>query len=197
MRPILFVLPGLATAHPGLADRYELVAAPLDGRRRSLRVVAERTWLAREAARRRLPLVHHAGGTAPPLPRVSAEVVLSMHDIQYVAFPHYFTRLKLEWLRREVPAGLARARVVTTPSEFVRGSLGTELGVAPERVQVVPHGLPPASPAAPSTRTRSAPATTSTGRSSCTRRPRTPTRTTCCCWTSWPGCGTGRSSSSC
>jgi alpha-1,3-rhamnosyl/mannosyltransferase len=55
VRPILFVVPGLATAHPGLADRYELVAAPLNGRRRSLRVVAERTWLAREAARRRLP----------------------------------------------------------------------------------------------------------------------------------------------
>ena len=33
-----------------------------------------------------------------------------MHDIQYVAFPQYFTRLKLAWLRREVPAGLARAR---------------------------------------------------------------------------------------
>jgi alpha-1,3-rhamnosyl/mannosyltransferase len=65
-----------------------------------------------------------------------------MHDIQYVAFPHYFTRLKLEWLRREVPAGLTRARVVTTPSEFVRRTLGAELGVAPDRVQVVPHGLP-------------------------------------------------------
>jgi glycosyltransferase involved in cell wall biosynthesis len=142
VRPVLFVLPGLATAHPALAGRYELVTAPLTGRRRSLRVVAERTWLAREAARRRLPLVHHAGGTAPPLPRASADVVLSMHDIQYVAFPHYFTRLKLEWLRREVPAGLARATVITAPSEFVRGTLDAELGVAPERVQVVPHGLP-------------------------------------------------------
>ena len=65
VRPTLFVLPGLATAHPGLADRYELVAAPLNGRRRSLRVVAERTWLAREAARRRLALVHHAGARRP------------------------------------------------------------------------------------------------------------------------------------
>ena len=61
---------------------------------------------------------------------------------------------------------------------------------APERVAVVPHGLPPASPAAPSTRTRSAPATTSTGRSSSTRRSPTPTRTTSCCSTCWPGCGT-------
>lgn len=142
VRAVLFVLPGFGRAHPRLADQYELVAAPLNGRRRSLRVVAERTWLAREVARRRVPLVHHAGGTAPPLARARADVVLSMHDIQYLAFPHYFTRLKLEWLRREVPAGLARARVITTPSEFVRGTLHTELGVAPERVQLVPHGLP-------------------------------------------------------
>ena len=35
VRPILFVLPGLGAAHPDLADRYELVAAPLNGRRRS------------------------------------------------------------------------------------------------------------------------------------------------------------------
>ena len=54
-------------------------------------------------------LVHHAGGTAPPLPRASAEVVLTMHDIQYVAFPHYFSALKREWLRREVPRSASPA----------------------------------------------------------------------------------------
>jgi len=139
---VLFVLPGFAAAHPGLARRYELVTAPLGGRRRSLRVVAERTWLAHQAKRRRLGLVHHGGGTAPPLPRSHAPVVLTMHDIQYAAFPQYFTRLKLAWLRREVPAGLARADRITTPSGFVRDTLRTELAVAPERVDVVPHGLP-------------------------------------------------------
>jgi glycosyltransferase involved in cell wall biosynthesis len=140
---VLFALPGFAAAHPEVAARHEVVTAPLTGRRRALRVVAERTWLAREATRRRLALVHHAGGTAPALPGVRPRVVLSMHDIQYVAFPQYFTRIKLAWLRRQVPAGLRRADVVTTPSGFVRDTLASELGVDRERVVVVPHGLPP------------------------------------------------------
>ncbi len=74
---------------------------------------------------------------------MSAEVVLSMHDIQYVAFPHYFTRLKLEWLRREVPAGLARARVVTDAERVrARNAAAPSSASRPSRVQVVPHGLP-------------------------------------------------------
>ena len=139
---VLFVLPGFTTAHPGLADRFEVVVAPLSGSRRSLRVVAERTWMAREVRRRHLALVHHGGGTAPP-GTGPARVVLSVHDIQYVAFPQYFTTIKRAWLRHEMPGSLRRADVITTPTEFVRHSLIADLGVDGARIDLVPHGLPP------------------------------------------------------
>ena len=138
---VLFVLPGFTVAHPELSTGFEIVTAPVSGAQRSVRVLAERTWLAREVRRRHLDVVHHAGGTAPPGSN-RAGVVLSVHDIQYVAYPQYFRPVKRAWLRYEMPASLRRARVITIPSEFVRGSLVEELGADAERIAVVPHGLP-------------------------------------------------------
>ncbi len=144
----LFALPAFAAAHPDLAERYETVVAPVSGDRRSLRVAAERTWLAAQVRRRRPALLHHPGGTAAP-GSGSVPVVLSMHDIQYVAYPEYFSKVKLAWLRHELPSSLARARIVTVPTEFVAASLIDAHGVDPDRLAVVPHGLPADFAAAP------------------------------------------------
>jgi alpha-1,3-rhamnosyl/mannosyltransferase len=138
---VLYVLPGFAAAHPDLAARHELRVAPVSGEPRSLRVLAEHTWLTRDVSRRRLALIHHAGGTAPTY-GYGAPVVVTMHDIQYATFPENFTPLKRRWLSYQVPFGLRRARVVTAPTGYVKRSLVDELGLADEAVVVVPHGLP-------------------------------------------------------
>jgi alpha-1,3-rhamnosyl/mannosyltransferase len=138
---VLFVVPGFTTAHPDLARHGEVVAAPVSGMQRSVRVLAEHTWLAREVRRRDLDLVHHGGGTVPTTAG-DAAVVLTVHDIQYSVFPEHFTLLKRAWLSRQVPVSLRRADYVTTPSAFVRDSLVSAHGVDPARVAVVPHGIP-------------------------------------------------------
>ena len=137
---VLFVLPGFADAHPDLADHHELIVAPVSGRRRSVRVVVERTWLPRRARQRGLAAIHHAGGTAPGTGGIP--IVLSMHDIQYVSLPDNFSALKRLWLRHAVPVGLRRAGVVTVPSAFVRSSLTAAYGPDVQPVVVVPHGVP-------------------------------------------------------
>src|SRR5262245_58263051 len=58
----VFGLDALPAAHPDLAGRFELVTLPLRGRLKSARVAAETSWLAVEAHRRRLDVVHHGGG---------------------------------------------------------------------------------------------------------------------------------------
>ena len=60
----VFGLDALAVAHPDLARRFELSTLPLRGRLKSARVAAETSWLAVEAHRRRLDVVHHGGGRA-------------------------------------------------------------------------------------------------------------------------------------
>jgi glycosyltransferase involved in cell wall biosynthesis len=135
----LFVLPAYPDAHPELADRYTMVRAPTDGRRRGVRVAVEHTWLAARTRERRLQLVHHAGGTMPR--GQAAPGVLTVHDLQYLAYPRFFSRIRLTWLATAVPNSVRRAAVLTVPSEFVKGTVVSSFGYPAERIVVVPHGL--------------------------------------------------------
>lgn len=149
--PTLFALDAYAAAHPDLADRFAVVSPRLDGRRRSVRVGVEHTWLARRTrtGRRRsvratenptFDLVHHGGGTAPVLG--GRPILLTVHDLQYLQYPQYVSPRKLRYLRAAVPRSVARAAVVATPTEFVRSTVLDAFDIEPSRVVVVPHGVP-------------------------------------------------------
>jgi glycosyltransferase involved in cell wall biosynthesis len=136
----VFALPEFATAYPDLARTFTTAYAPVSGRRKPARVLAgENTWLARQCRRRRIDLVHHAGGVVP-LVRTSRPVV-TIHDLQYLFYPEYFTRSKLAWLRAMVPRSAEAARLVLTPSEFTRRTVIERLGIDPSIVVVVHHGI--------------------------------------------------------
>jgi alpha-1,3-rhamnosyl/mannosyltransferase len=138
---VLFAVRGFAEAHPELRDRFPIVTAPLDGRRRGVRVAVEHTWLPAKTREGRLHLLHHAGGTLPrPQP---APGLVTIHDLQYLAYPQYFGRLKLAWLVSAVPAAVHHAVAVTVPSEYVKSTVVTAFDCPPERVVVVPHGYEP------------------------------------------------------
>jgi glycosyltransferase involved in cell wall biosynthesis len=138
----LFALPELATAYPDLARNFKVVYAPVSGRRKPTRVLAgENTWLARQCLKRRINLVHHAGGVIPLVN--PARAVLTIHDLQYLYYPEYFTRSKLAYLRRMVPRSADAARLILTPSEYTRRTVIDRLEADPSIVVVVPHGISP------------------------------------------------------
>jgi alpha-1,3-rhamnosyl/mannosyltransferase len=130
-------------AHRELAgEGFEGVASPVDTDRRPLRVAIEHSWLA--VASRGDDLVHHGGGTVPVVGRRPA--VLTLHDLQFLSHPEYVAPVKLRYLRSMVRAGVRRAAVVATPTAFVRRTVLDAYDVAPERVVVVPHGVPDPDP---------------------------------------------------
>ena len=134
----VFAPRGFARAHPEIAAVSRVHEAPTTGNRRAVRVLVENTWLARATAG--FDIVHHGGGTIPSLgPR---RTLLTIHDVQYTAYPEYFSRLKLAYLRRQVPTSLARASLVAVPSRFVQGTLVENFGVPAEKVVIVRHGIP-------------------------------------------------------
>jgi len=135
--PTLCCTTAFARAHPDLVARFP-VRSPIGlVGRRSARIVAEHTWLARRAAG--FDIVHHGGGTAPLIgPR---PILLTVHDLQYLELPQYFSPLRLRYLRFMMPRSVARASVVATPSEFVRGTVIDAFGPDEARVVVVPHGV--------------------------------------------------------
>jgi alpha-1,3-rhamnosyl/mannosyltransferase len=139
----LFALPAFAPAHPDLVRRWPTRVSPTGGRPKALRVASESTWLAARTAG--FDLVHHLGGTIPALaPRPN---VVTIHDLQYLDLPQFFSAGKRAYLGRVMPRSAHRARVVMTVSEFTRRSVIDHLGVSPARTAVVPHAvLPPPQP---------------------------------------------------
>jgi glycosyltransferase involved in cell wall biosynthesis len=133
----LYCSPSFVDAHPELAERHRLVAAPISGESRLRRIVGEHTWLRRRTAD--ADLVHHGGGTAPMAGR--RPIVLTIHDLQYLTHPEYLTPAKRRYLAWAIPKSVRRAAVVAVPTDYVRSTVIDAYGAAPERIVVVPHGV--------------------------------------------------------
>ncbi|MEK7295582.1 MAG: glycosyltransferase family 1 protein, partial [Actinomycetota bacterium] len=105
--------------------------------RREVRVLLEHTWLARQVSQSEI--VHHGGGILPSRSRQTT--LLTVHDIQYLTYPEYFSERKLKYLRNRVPSSITRASAVAVPSAYVAATLVESFGVSPEKIQVVRHGV--------------------------------------------------------
>jgi alpha-1,3-rhamnosyl/mannosyltransferase len=111
------------------------VVAPIDGGSRAVRIAAESTWLAREASRRDLHLVHHPNDVLPWFrTRPSA---LTIHDLRSMAGDEVLGGLHAAYLRARVPPSARAAAVVMTPSEYVRRQVLQRFPLDPARVIVV------------------------------------------------------------
>ena len=136
-------------AHPELTEAFETVTAPIGGGSRVGRVVAESSWLAWVAVRRRLDLVHHTNNVVPWL-RTRPSVV-TMHDLRPIEMPQTLGRVHGAYLRSRFPVSARRAAVITTPTAFVRQTVVDLLGVPAAKVRVVSAPLPAVDEAAGTT----------------------------------------------
>ncbi|HEU4480283.1 MAG TPA: glycosyltransferase family 1 protein, partial [Actinomycetota bacterium] len=127
--------------YPALASSYEVAYAPLSGQMKSFRVAGENSWLARACRKKHIDLIHHPGGTMP-LFRTTRSV-LTIHDLQYLFYPEYFTRTKRIFLKTILPRSAEAARMILVPSEYTRRTVIERLSIDPSLVIVVPHGISP------------------------------------------------------
>jgi alpha-1,3-rhamnosyl/mannosyltransferase len=135
----LYVLDAFAATYPDLVDRFPTRTVPLTGRLKPLRVAAENTWLASQARRDALDLVHHLHGVLPLMGHSPG--VLTVHDLQPFDMPDNFHPVKRAYIQRSIPRSVRKARLVITPSEFVRRGVIDRFDVAPDRVRAVPWGV--------------------------------------------------------
>jgi alpha-1,3-rhamnosyl/mannosyltransferase len=147
----LVVAPGYAEAHPELVERFTVVVGPrATRRRRSARILAEARSL--PSILGHVDVVHHAGGTMPmrsPLMRRGdgPASVLTIHDLQYLRFPEYFSATRRTYLRLRMPPSARSADLIAVPSDYVRGTVSDAFGVDRSRIVVVPHGVDAPDPA--------------------------------------------------
>lgn len=138
-------LRGAASARRELSA-FRCHEAPYGGRRRSVRLALESTWLVQRSAG--FDLVHHFGGRLPE--RWTAPAAVTVHDIQPIEWPGNFSMAKRRYLGWSVPRSVRRCRLVVVPSQWVADRLIDRLEVSPDRVVVVPStwGPPPGAPGA-------------------------------------------------
>jgi alpha-1,3-rhamnosyl/mannosyltransferase len=132
-----YVPRGFSHAHPHLADAATVHESRTSQSSRLLRVATEATWFASHA--RSAALVHHGGGTLPP--RSPQPSLLTVHDLQYLAYPEYFSTTRLRYLSSRMPVSVRRATRIAVPSEYVRRTVVERLGVREDKVCVVRHGV--------------------------------------------------------
>ncbi len=87
-----------------------------------------------------------------PLPHVGAlPTVLTLQDMQHREHPEWFSRAELLFRRLAYDRAAQRATRVVTATRHARDQIVEHLGIAPERVDVVAHGIDHArfSPEAP------------------------------------------------
>ena len=115
------------------------VTVPVNARNRVQWVLGEQTLLPRLAARAGVDLLHSLASTEPVWGRFCR--VVTVHDLIYARFPDAHAGIRDKGMRVLVPAGVRRSDRVIADSHSTREDLVELLGVARERVDVVPLGL--------------------------------------------------------
>lgn len=118
--------------------RIRLVALPVSSATRVVRTAAQQTLVAGAARRARVDVLHSLGNVAP-LAGVARSVV-TVHDVIYLRHPETTSGFLAAGVRALVPAVVRRATRIVADSEATARELHDLLGVARERVDVVPLG---------------------------------------------------------
>ena len=101
-----------------------------------------------KAARQRVDLLHCPGHRGPLRSRVP--VVVTIHDLGVFRHPETFNPWTRSYSRAFLPRLAKAAARVIAVSEFTKGETVELLGVAANRVHVIPHGVgPPFEPVGP------------------------------------------------
>jgi glycosyltransferase involved in cell wall biosynthesis len=128
-----------AAAEKSISELVATRTVPVRARRREQWVLGEQALLPPIAARAGVDLVHSLASTAPlwgPYRRV-----VTVHDLIYARFPEAHAGLRDKGMRVLVPAAARRADRVIADSLSTREDLIELLGIARERIDVVPLGL--------------------------------------------------------
>jgi glycosyltransferase involved in cell wall biosynthesis len=122
----------LPAAHP---ERYEVIAPPPGLAHRAGHLWEQLALPVRAAGH---ALLYSPANLAPVGFARNAVVI---HDAAALRHPEAYSGPYVAYQRRMLPALAVRARVLITVSEFSRAELVELLGVAPERITVIPEGV--------------------------------------------------------
>jgi glycosyltransferase involved in cell wall biosynthesis len=125
-----------------LAEDVVPVVLPVSARSRPQWAVGELALVSLAARRTRVQLVHAMANFAPPWG--SFRRVVTIHDLQYRATPELLSRPGRSATHALVSLAARTAHRIIAVSAAGRDEIVAGLGVAPERIDVIPNGVRPA-----------------------------------------------------
>jgi glycosyltransferase involved in cell wall biosynthesis len=115
-----------------------LASLPVSSGTRIRRTVAEQLLVVRAARRLELDLLHSLSASAPLAP--GCRSVITVHDLMFMTHPEAQTRAMALGLRAIVPPAVRGASRLIAPSRSTARDITRCLGVAAEKVDVIPEG---------------------------------------------------------
>lgn len=76
-----------------------------------------------------------------PVPTLPVPTVVTLHDVQHLDLPRMFSRAERAFRKLAYDRAARRADAVVVPSAFVRDRAVERLGLDPQRVAVIHHGV--------------------------------------------------------
>ena len=74
--------------------------------------------------------------------RKTTPFIITLHDLSFEHFPHFFSKKSQLWHRLIRPAYLAKqARAIIVPSKSTARDVEHVYYIAPEKIQTIPHGI--------------------------------------------------------
>jgi glycosyltransferase involved in cell wall biosynthesis len=135
-----FVNREAATAKDGpWGELLPAVTVPVNARDRVQWVLGEQTLLPILAARAGVELVHSLASTAPLWGRFRR--VVTVHDLIYARYPEAHAGIRDKGMKLLVPGAARRSDRVIADSRSTRDDLVALLGLAAERIDIVPLGF--------------------------------------------------------
>ena len=121
--------------------RLELRRYGFAGRSRLAKVTRDTAWYlgALPLRARREDVLHLPAHRGPLL--TGTPLVLTIHDLAVLRHPETFNRWTRQYSRHALPRLARKARRVITVSEFTAREATELLGVDPDRIRVIPHGV--------------------------------------------------------
>lgn len=76
--------------------------------------------------------------------RKTTPFILTLHDLSFEHFPHFFSKKSQLWHRLIRPASLAKqAQTIIVPSKSTARDVDDLYKINPEKIQTIPHGINP------------------------------------------------------
>ncbi|MFP4394890.1 MAG: glycosyltransferase family 4 protein [Anaerolineales bacterium] len=133
------VLLGAGQLPPGCEMRT--IRAARSTARPARRIAWEQTALPGVLRRLGADLLHAPAFVGPLV--VPCPQIITLHDLSFLRHPQFFKRANRLYLRAMTPLACRRAAAVIAVSEFTAREAVALMGVAPERVHVITHGVDP------------------------------------------------------